>query len=184
MAQFITTQELKEYPLPVSAKQWQLVGDDQLATTIEAASDHLEDYLDREILTANYTDRRRGTGTEKILLPVYPITALSSAYMYDGLGNQTEWDTSEFYINSDAGILEFIKRDRYSFTKHYTWEFSYTAGYATVPTPVKHAAAFQTVKMLQPIFRGGSQFTETELITDLDDQIIELLEVYKRRRIA
>lgn len=184
MAQFLTTDELKSYPLPVTAKQWQLVGEEQLSTTITAASDHLEDYMDRQILTANYTDRRGGTGTHKILLSVYPVTALSSAYSYDGLGTATEWDTSEIYINQDSGMLEFIKRDKYAFTKSYTWEFEYTAGYAAVPSPVKHAAAYQTVKMLQPLFRGGSQFTETELITDLDDQIIELLEFYKRRRIA
>lgn len=184
MSQFITPQELKEYSLPVTSKQWQLVGDDQLTTVIEAASDHLEDYMDRKILAANYTDRREGTGTHKILLEVYPITALTSAYQIDGYGNQTQWDTSEFYINADAGMLEFINRNRYSFTKSCTWQFEYTAGYASVPTPVKHAAAYQTVKMLQPLFRGGSNFTETELITDLDDQIVELLEFYKRRRIA
>ena len=184
MSQFLTPDELKAYPLPVSAKQWQLVGDEQLVKTITAASDHLEDYLDRKILTANYTDRRRGTDSHKILLSVYPVTALASAYQIDGLGNTTTWDTSEFYINENAGIIEFIKRDKYEFGKLSTWQFDYTAGYSAVPTPVMQATAFQTVKMLQPIFRGGSQFTETELIEGLDEQVIELLEYYKRRRIA
>lgn len=184
MAQFITPEELKSYPLPVTAKQWSLVGDDQLTIVIGYASDHLEDYLDRKILSANYTDRRGGTGTHKMLLSVYPVTAVSSAYQIDGLGNSTTWDTSEFYINSDAGILEMVKRDKYEFSKLSTWEINYTAGFATVPGPVKHAAAMQTVKMLQPLFRGGTNFTETELINDLDETIMELLEYYKRRRIA
>jgi len=184
MAQFITPEELKAYTLPVTAKQWSMVGDDQLAVVIGYASDHLEDYMDRKVLTANYTDRRGGTGSHKILLSVYPVTAISSAYQTDSLGNETSWDTSEFYINENAGILEFIKRGRYAFYKYYTWTFNYTAGYAAVPGPIKHATALQTVKMLQPLFRGGTNFTETELVTDLDEQVMEMLEVYKRRRIA
>lgn len=184
MAQFITTSELKAYTLPVTAAQWSKVGDDQLDIVIETASDHIEDYLDRKVLSTNYTDRRAGSGTHKILLSAYPVTAVSSAYQIDSVGTVLSWDPSVFHINEQAGILEFINRARYGFYKHYTWQFDYTAGFATVPSPIKHATALQTVKMLQPIFRGGAQFTETELIADLDEQVMELIDVYKRKRIS
>lgn len=183
MSNFITPSELKAYPLPVSVAQWAKVGDDQLVTVIGHASDHLEDYMDRKILPANYTDRRRGTGLYFMNLQNYPVTALSSAYAYNGLGGDpTPWDTSEFYIYGDAGSIEFLNRGRHKFYTDVTWIFNYTAGFTEVPGPIKHATALQVVKMLQPLFRGGAQFVETELIADIDEQVMEMLDYYKRRR--
>ena len=185
MANLITTDELKAYPLPVTTKQWQLVGDDQVETVIGYASDHIEDYLDRKIAVTAITDRiKAGTGTNRMLLSTYPVTTLTSVTSYDTIGNATVHDLGLFYINNDSAILEFINRSRYTFGKTSIWEVEYSAGYAATPGPVKHAVALQTVKMLQPLFRGGSQFTETELIIELDEQIVELLDYYKRRRIG
>lgn len=185
MANLITVDQLKAYPLPVTAKQWQLVGDDQLETVIGYASTHIEDYLDRKIEVTAVTDRiYRGSGTERQLLSTYPVTALTTVKSYDGLNNETVHDNADFYLNAEAGILEFLLRDKYNFTKSKTWMIAYSAGFATTPGPVMHAVALQTVKMLQPLFRGGSTFTETELVMELDEQIVELLDTYKRRRIG
>ena len=185
MASFISVEHMKTYPLPVTDKQWTLVGDEQIAYVSAYASQHLEDYMDRKVEITSYTERhKKGTGTHRMLLGLYPVTELTSVSAYDGMGNQTDYDVDELYTDADAGIIEFIKRDKYAFTKASTWVIEYSAGYSEIPGPILHATALQTVKMLQPLFRGGSTFTETEFITDLDEQIVELLEYYKRRRIG
>lgn len=185
MANFITAQELKAYPLPVSSKQWENIGDDKIDTVIGYASDHLEDYLDREIGIATYSQRTRaGSGTSKQLLGLYPFVTLNTVTSYDNKGTATVWDNALFYVNPDSAIIEWLDRSRYAFTKSSIWVFNYDAGYATVPGPIKHATALQTIKQLQPIFRGGSNFAEVELIDELDEQIVEQLETYKRRRIG
>lgn len=185
MANFITINELKAYPLPVTSAQWSKVGDDQIETVIGYASEHLEDYMDRAVDITEYTDRiHKGSGTELQLLSVFPVTTLTSVYSVDGSNNRTLVDNDQFLVDNEAGILEFLNRNRFAFSKYVKWEVTYSAGYSTIPGPLKHACALQTVKMLQPLFRGGSNFTEVELIDELDEQIVELLEYYKRRRIG
>jgi hypothetical protein len=184
MAAFITPTELKSYPLPVTAAQWSKVGDDQLAIVIGFASDHLEDYMDRRIATGNYVTKLWGSGGWLQLLPVYPVVAVNYVTSYDAYHNPTSYSIDDFWVDNEAGILEWYNKNRYKFTRSSRWLFDYEAGFATTPGPVKHAAALQTVKMLQPLFRGGTNFTEIELITELDEQIVELLDPYKRRRIG
>jgi|WetSurSiteA1Bulk_404760.scaffolds.fasta_scaffold183334_1 hypothetical protein len=182
MAGYITPSELKAYPLPVTAAQWGKVGDDQLAIVIGYASEHLNDWMDRRLAVGNYVDRLDGKYKYRMILNNYPVIAVNYVTAYDA-NNSTPYDMEDFWIEHEAGIIEWIDRNRYTFDSR-KWMVDYTAGYAQIPGPVKHAAALQTVKMLQPLFRGGTNFTETELIADLDDQIVELLDAYKRRRIG
>lgn len=184
MAGLITPTEFKSYPLPVSAKQWSMVGDDQLEIVIGFATEHLEDYMDRSISIGTYVSKLWGSSGWLQLMPVYPIVDLVSVTAYDSYHNPTSYDLTDFWIDHEAGIIEWYNKNRYKFTKSSRWVFEYTAGYAVTPGPVKHAVALQTVKMLQPLFRGGSNFTEVELITEIDEQIVELLDPYKRRRIG
>jgi hypothetical protein len=184
MANFITASEIKAYPLPVTTNQWGKVGDDQLDVVIGYASEHLEDYLDREILEATYDERhRKGTGTNTRMLGLFPATTLNSVKSYTGKTVETIWDVDLFLLPSN-GILEFLDRDTYAFTALNTWVINYDAGYAAVPGPLKHAVMLQTVKFLQPLFRGGTAFSETDLIDELDEEVVELLEPYKRRRLS
>lgn len=184
VAGFITPSELKSYPLPVKSTQWSSIGDDQIEKVIQYASDHLEDYMDRRILVSRYVDKKWGSGGWRQMLSNYPLVELVSASSYDGNYNQTAWDVDGIFTYDSSGIIEWKNKNRYKFYKSQMWEFVYDAGYATVPGPVKHATALQTVKMLQPLFRGGTQFTEVELVSEIDEQIMELLDNYKVRRIA
>jgi len=185
MAGYITPAELKSYPLPVTAQQWAKVGDDQLAIVIGYASEHLEDWMDRRLATGNYVDRIRGKYRNRLILKNYPVIAVNyvTAYLSNAAQTSTTFGVEEFWIEHEAGIIEWLNQGRYTFDSRY-WIVDYDAGYPSIPGPVKHATALQTVKMLQPLFRGGQNFTETELIADLDDQIVELLDAYKRRRIG
>lgn len=184
MASFITPSELKSYALPVTAAQWQKVGDDQLAIVIGFASDHLEDYMDRTIAIGTYTARLRGAGLWRQMLPLFPIVTLNGVTAYNNVNSPTTYDVSDFYVDHEDGILEWLDKNRYKWSQGQTYVIEYTSGFSEVPGPIKHAAALQTVKMLQPLFRGGSNFTEVELITDIDEQVVELLEKYKRKRIG
>lgn len=181
---FITADELKAYPLPVTTAQWGKIGDDQLEIIIGYASERIEDWLDRRLINGNYVERRYGSDLPSIILNNYPITALNGVSSYTSSGAYTSWDTSLFRVNATAGIVEFNDAARNAFSKGLSWVFDYDAGYDEVPGVVKHATALQTVEMLQPIFRGGREFQEVELITELDEQIVDLLDKYKRRRMG
>lgn len=185
MASFsITPEFLKSYPLPVTDAQWAKVGDAKITAVSAYAADHIEDWLDRSVLSANVEDRLKGTGMYTMMLSTWPVTSITSIKSYDNLYNETTEDLDEIYVNDSSGILEWKKRGKYSFYKSKIYVVSYVAGYSSVPGPIIHATALQTVKMLQPLFRGGTSFVETELIMELDEQIVELLDPYKRRRIG
>jgi hypothetical protein len=183
MAAYITPAELKAYPLPVTAQQWSKVGDDQLAIVIGYATDHLESYMDRKLAVGNYVDKVRGKGSSRLLLPQYPVIAVNYVTAYDMYNNYSTFDISNFWVEHEAGIIEWLNSYTYKFDSRY-WMVDYNAGYPTIPGPAKHAVALQTVKMLQPLFRGGQNFVEVELINELDEQIVELLDPYKRTRFA
>lgn len=178
---FITPEEFKAYPLPITEKQWQLIGPDQVAVILQFASDHLEDYMDRRILNGNYVDKLRGAGLATQMLSQYPVTAINAVTAYGPTNQGISYNVGRFIFNSTSGILEWGDKTESRFDKYNTYWVDYEAGYETIPGPIKFATALQATKMLQPLFRGGVAFTEVELIQDLDEQIVELLEPYRRK---
>lgn len=180
----ITIDELKAYSLPVKANQWDNIGDDQIETIIDYASTNIEDYLDIAVASAYYTERIAGSGSGKLILNNYPVTQVVAVTQYDNTETSTVYDPAGFVIMSNAGIIMFSNRAYYSFWKEYDWVVTYRAGYDTIPGPIKHAVALQTIQMLQPMFRGGANFNEIKLIDGVNEQIVDLLETYKRKRIG
>lgn len=181
---FITPEELKRYPLPVTDKQWIKVEPEQLVAVTAYASQYIEDYLDRNILSQQYTQRIRGTDRGSLVLDQYPVTSLVAVTSTDLTGYVEARSTSDFLVNSGAGIIEWVDKTRNKFYKNLIWTVTYVAGYTTVPGPIKHATALQAIEMLQPLFRGGVDFTEVELIDSMDEAIVDMLEKYKRKRIG
>jgi hypothetical protein len=184
MTAFITPEELKRYPLPVTDKQWEKIRYDQLDAVTAYATEHIEDYLDRHILAAEYTERIVGTGRYTLLLDQYPIISLTTVTANDMSETVETYSTTDFLIHSGAGIIEFVDKTRYAFYKSRVWVVKYRAGYSSVPGPIKHATALQAVSMLQPLFRGGVDFAEIDLISEINEQIVDMLERYKRKRIG
>jgi hypothetical protein len=181
---FITPEELKAYPLPVTDKQWDKVTDEHLSSVTAYATTHIEDYLDRTIMDTLHTQRLVGNDRYTLLLEHYPVISLESVSAYDLYENQVGYDVSDFIVHAGSGIIEWVNKSRNIFSKYRVWEVRYSAGYTTVPGPIKHATALQCVEMLQPLFRGGSNFVEVELINDLNEQIVDMLEKYKRKRMG
>lgn len=184
MAGFITPTELKAYPLPVTDKQWEKITDEQIQTVIDYATQNIKDYLDRDIVITSYTERIVGSGRSTLILDAYPIVSLSSVSSRDYTETIANYSTSDFLIRANSGIIEWIDKLRNAFWSTRIWVVQYTAGYATIPGPVKHATALQTVQMLQPLFRGGSNFAQVELVEETNEQIVDMLEKYKRKRIG
>lgn len=184
MTAFLTATELKAYPLPVTDKQWEKVTDTQIDIVIGYATQNIEDYLDRHVLSAYYTERLPGLGRSSLMVEETPVTALSSVSERDVYENATSLTVSDMLIDSGAGIISWKDRANKQFYRGYYYVVTYQAGYATVPGPVKHATALQTIEMLQPLFRGGTNFVQVDLIEGLDTQIVDQLERYRRKRIG
>lgn len=179
---YITVDEFKAYPLPITATQWQKMGDDQLELIIGYATEHLDDYMDRHLDIRNYVDRRRGSDLPTLLLENYPVVTINAVSSY--LPNDVATTQNVNLFTHGVGVIEWLDRTRYKFYRNQTYIIDYDAGYAVIPGPVKHATALQTLKMLQPLFRGGAQFAEVELITDIDENVVEMLEKYRRKRLS
>lgn len=179
----LTVSELKSYPLPIKNEQWDKITDPQIQVVIDYASQHVDDYLDRPVSSAYYTERIPGSGMEYLILEHRPITLLLSVASYDYAENPTTYLNSQFFLDSSAGMLYWVDRARNAFYRAYNYVVQYRAGYTEVPGPIKHATALQTLAMLQPLFRGGTQFVEIELIGGINEQVVDMLEHYKRSRI-
>lgn len=184
MTALITSDELKAYSLPVKENQWEKIGDDQIDFIIDAASTAIEDWLDVPVASAYYVERYPGRGYQKLVLDKYPVISLQGVSSVTRREVSATWAPNYFVINQQAGIIFWADREFYSFYDGYDYIVSYRAGFLTTPTPIKHAVALQTVQMLQPMFRGGSNWTDTKLIPEINEQIVDILEKYKRKRIG
>ena len=184
---FITVEELKDYPLPVTDAQWAKIdnaGAYQIATVIDYATQHVKDYIERDLEELEYVERIQGTGRNKMMVNNYPVTAISEVTATDVHGNNQVYGSDAFLVNSRAGIIEFVDRYRNEWFRDKLWTIEYTAGYPTIPGPVKHATALVTIQMLQPLFRGGTNFASIDLVDESNEHIVDMLERYRRVRIG
>lgn len=184
---FITAEELKKFPLPVTDKQWALIdgaGAYQIAATIATATQHVQNYLERDIESTTYVERIVGRNRDRLMLNNYPVQSITSVTSTDVYGNETSYGADYFLVNAGSGIIEWVDKFRYTFFPNYIWTVQYTAGYDVIPDTIKHATALQTVNLLQPIFRGGQNFQQVDIVEQLDEQTVDLLERYRRVRIG
>lgn len=181
---FLTYNELRKYPLPVKDSQWDAIGQSQVETIIEYASTNIADYVDLGISSAYYTERIPGSGTGTLMLDQYPVQEVLSVTQLNRLNTAQAWTLDYFVVDTGAGMIMWADRTRYAFYENYDYSVYYRAGWDTIPGPIKHATALQTIQMLQPMFRGGQNFTEVKLIDGVNEEIVDLLEKYKRKRIG
>ncbi len=151
-----------------------------LDEAINDASQYIEDYLDRDIALATHTERVIGRRDWTIILNHYPITGLVSVSFERAYGDVGTFDNSAFLIHAEAGIIEMIDKHDW-FREDTMYIITYTAGYATIPGPLKRATVLQAVQLLRPMY-GDAMETLPELVSE--DLIVNLLEKYRRKRIA
>jgi hypothetical protein len=117
-----------------TAKDWMGLtasGDDALLTRlITAVSAYIQSWINRTLASATYTETRNGTGTKRLVLTNYPVTAVASVtvggvtvpaynYVFDQYGIELACGT----FSRGAGNVVV----------------QYTAGYATTPADVEQA---------------------------------------------
>jgi uncharacterized phiE125 gp8 family phage protein len=126
MADFTTISDVKAYLGITSAT------DDALLTRlIAAASQWIRSNLNRDITSQAYTDKLDGTGTSRVILSQFPVTAVTSVTV-DG----TDQAASNIAFRDATVALT----DGTKFTKGFAnVVVTYTAGYATTPGDIAQA---------------------------------------------
>jgi hypothetical protein len=172
-------------PIPIKDNQWDAIGEEQIQLAIDEAEEYIMDYLDRRIASNYYTERVPGRDRPFLILEEYPITYLSSVYSHDMYGSTEYYDTGDIFVDADTGMLEWIDKSQNMFEKGKTYIVNYQAGYYPVPVTIKKALAYQSMEMLQPIFRKtNTTISMVDLIPNSTEMIVELLEKYRRKRIG
>ena len=146
---------------------------------IDEASEYVEDYLDRSIIIRPWTERIIGKRDWTIILNQYPVVSLTGVSFERANGEVGTLPTNAFLVHAEAGIIEMIDKSDY-FRGDTMYVISYTAGYATVPGPIKRATALQTLQLLRPMY-GDATVLQPELVSE--ELIVNLLEKYRRKRI-
>lgn len=156
-----TLQNLKDY-LGVTSSTY----DTQLEFAINHATRMILDYIDRNILSASYTEYLDGHGKTFIQLANYPLTATPTQVNVDGnrefaAANDYVIDTN-FMEDRANGILYSVTSPGYDTS---VWPVGrqnikvvYTAGYATVPDSLKYTCIeFAAFLFKNKAARGNQQ---------------------------
>src|SRR5687768_6894511 len=154
---------------------------DVLSTLISEASDWVEAYCRRKFGPQVITERIRGNGRGRLILSEYPIDEVTGITAVDHRGT----DTDAFAISdtrlTPGGILELS-----DLSNAWRSDRFYTVTYRlaeAVPGPVKRATALKVTEMLDPQYFPGKT-KSVELVTNVQEQLVTLLEDYRRERIG
>lgn len=181
---FITVDEFRSMALPVTDKQWDMLTPDKIQATLASATQHVKDYLERDIEETEYIERIHGNSRPKLMVNNYPLVSIQGVSAIDAHGYSRTHEASEFLVDSRSGIIEWLDRYRNNWFQNYLWTVEYTAGYSAIPGPIKHATSLVALQMLQPLFRGGTNFASIDLVDESNEHIVDVLERYRRVRIG
>jgi hypothetical protein len=106
-------------------------GDDALLSRlITAVSSFIGSWLNRALATAAYTETRDGTGTKRLVLTNYPVTAVASVTMDGTAIPSYSYVFDQYGIELAAGV----------FTRGAgNVVVQYTGGYAAIPPDIEQA---------------------------------------------
>jgi len=154
-----------------------------LDTLIEEASDWVEGYCDRRFALESATQVLRGPNrvNRKLVLDDYPVTEVTSIDWEDGLitGSHSPSDVRIL----PGGVLEVKNVALWEFIPERTYTVEYERGFATIPSNVQRAVGLKIANLVQPQYQGP-QDREVFMVTNLDQMIVDLLEPFRRERLA
>lgn len=170
--------------LPLGVKKQGMPHMEAIDEFITSASEQVESYCERKFALQTHTDVIYGSGQNKMLLEQYPVRSIVSISYEDQWGGPFSISTSEVRFHP-SGYIEFKypitsgpwRRDR-------IYTVTYTAGFDPIPGPIKHATALWVTELMRPSFAGPQPERPAELVPLSSEQIIDLLDQYRRRRIG
>lgn len=179
----IDVEYFKRLPLGINEKAMPSL--EALEEFIATASDQVERFCDRKFLTGTRVENIRGSSMNELIVDEWPMTALTSVTWVDDNANTGTTDVSTLRF-STAGVIEFKNLINGPWRSDRLYTVTYVSGYALadIPRPVKHAVALWTSDLMRPSFGGPSRERPPELVPLTTEQIGELLENYRRRRIG
>lgn len=152
----------------------------------DAANDAIGNYLGRNILSASYTEVRDGTGTNTLVLANTPVTLVGAVTI----------TSPRSFAAAPLNSTPLVSGVDYAWTssaiKLYCGQFPrgvanvtvvYTAGYATVPKDLTHAATkWAALRYRENVRLGQSQTTLQGQTTafDLDEFPPDILGIVSR----
>jgi len=155
---------------------------DVLSVLIDEASEWVAAYCRRQFGSQSITESHYGSDRRRLILNEYPVSGVTAITAVDARGE----DTTDVPATSDVrilpgGLLEMKDSDDEWYSDYY-----YTVTYTLpdpVPGPVKRAVALKVVDLLDPMYFPGRS-KSMELVTSVQEQIVTLLEDYRRERIG
>lgn len=118
--------------------------DNLIIRNINFASQVIENYCDRVFKQTEYENEEYdGNDSPFMILRQRPIlTAETFTFQYRETSlNDNDWtteDTENYFIDADAGVVKYLTNYYGRFNRY---RFTYSAGYATVPSDVAEACA-------------------------------------------
>lgn len=179
----IDVEYFKRLPLGINEKAMPTL--EALTEFIETASEQVEKFCDRKFLSQSRVEKIWGSDRNEIMVDEWPVTALTSVEWVDTSGVTGTVTVSDLRF-SEAGVIEWVNEANGPFRSYRLYTVTYTAGYSagSMPRPIKHAVALWAADMMRPAFAGPSRERPPELVPLTTEQIGELLENFKRRRLG
>lgn len=155
-----------------------------LTVLIDEASEWVQAYCRRRFGAQSITDNVWGKGKRRLLLREYPVATVTAITAVDNAGAACSGDDLPLIADVrilDGGMLELID---VSMQWRPDWFFTITYTIPDpVPGPVKRATALKVVELMEPQYFPGKT-KSVEIITNVQEQMVLLLEDYRRERLG
>lgn len=179
-----------EYRALVTGSPVRQYSDEVLNSYIEIATANVEAYTERVFEAINYTEVFRGDNSRTYLVLEYPIISITSLTQ-NTVANppvSTAMDISSRLVrttdNNNMGRIELDGLDTVTnFSAANLYTIVYRGGFESIPVTVKHATALWTSELMRPDY-GGAQSRVPEIIPLTSEQIAEMLNPLRRRRLG
>lgn len=156
---------------------------EQLTELIDEASEWVENYLRRKIEQGTVVETIRGKGYNRLMLDQWPVTSVASI-TWENDGGTTGTDNVALVRVNSNGILEWRNLLNGPWRTDRTYTITYTAGLNPIPKSIKRATALKVVDLFAPQYQGPREQRSVELVTKIEEMIVDLLETYRRDRVG
>ena len=130
--------------------------DDLLIELINRYSALFENYMDKNILSREYTEYYDGDGSNMLVTRQYPITTISGIWDDSDWewGSTTEVDSTSYRASESAnGVVDFKSAVLNNYNQNV--KIIYTAGYDEIPEDIRHVCVKEVARSWKNILEIG-----------------------------